>query len=188
MRAYCVPEKACKIHKHYLLRFSPCQERALSSYFHRQRNGRRESPSAVAKSTDSKRQRRGSQSGCPPPGPSVTRPHGPSSLQFPTCLTGRFFFFFYCYFPNTIFFLLYSKVIQSHIHVHILFSPILMLHHKGLHSRISLLSHSKRGDSNTGKVLSMPASLGLSVPRKVSSSRAAIDLSACFIPRERTKE
>ena len=35
-----------------------------------------------------------------------------------------------CYFPNTIFFLLYSMVTQLHIHVYILFSHIIMLHHK----------------------------------------------------------
>ena len=43
-----------------------------------------------------------------------------------------FFLIFYCYFPNTIFFLLYSMVTQLHIHVHILFSHIIILHHKWL--------------------------------------------------------
>ena len=38
--------------------------------------------------------------------------------------------FFNSYFPNTIFFLLYSMVTQLHIHVHILFLHIVMLHHK----------------------------------------------------------
>ena len=42
------------------------------------------------------------------------------------------YLFFNCYFPNTIFFLLYSMVTQLHIHVHILFSHIIMLHHKWL--------------------------------------------------------
>ena len=41
-----------------------------------------------------------------------------------------FFLLFSCYFPNMIFFLLYSMVTQLYIHVHILFSPIIMLHHK----------------------------------------------------------
>ena len=45
-----------------------------------------------------------------------------------------FFFFnlilFFNYFPNTNFFLLYSMMTQLHIHVHILFSHIIMLHHK----------------------------------------------------------
>ena len=36
------------------------------------------------------------------------------------------------YFPNAIFFLLYSMVTQLHIHVYILFSLIIMLHHKWL--------------------------------------------------------
>lgn len=36
-----------------------------------------------------------------------------------------FLFFFYCYFPNTIFFFpLYSKGTQLHIHEYIIFSPI----------------------------------------------------------------
>ena len=39
-----------------------------------------------------------------------------------------FFKFFYCYFPNAIFFLLYSVVTQLYIHVYILFSHIIMLH------------------------------------------------------------
>ena len=55
----------------------------------------------------------------------------------PFCLTFFSFFkifiyLFFNYFPNTIFFLLYSVVTQLHIHVHILFSPIIMLHHKWL--------------------------------------------------------
>ena len=56
---------------------------------------------------------------------------------------------FYCYFPNTIFFPLYSMGIQLHIHVYILFSPITMLLHKYLDivfsatQQISLLIHSK---------------------------------------------
>ena len=37
---------------------------------------------------------------------------------------------FNSYFPNMIFFLLYSMVTQLHIHVHILFSHIIMLRHK----------------------------------------------------------
>ena len=41
-------------------------------------------------------------------------------------------FSFYCYFPNTIFFLLHSMVTQLHIHVYILFSHIIVLHHKWL--------------------------------------------------------
>ena len=40
--------------------------------------------------------------------------------------------FFSWYSPNTIFFLLYSMVSQLHKHVYILFSPIIMLHHKWL--------------------------------------------------------
>ena len=51
-----------------------------------------------------------------------------------------FFFFlpfiylshFYCYFPNTIFSLLYSIVTQLHIHAYILFSLIIILCHKWL--------------------------------------------------------
>ena len=39
--------------------------------------------------------------------------------------------YFNSYFPNTIF-PQYSKVTQLHIHVHILFSHIIMLHHKWL--------------------------------------------------------
>ena len=35
-----------------------------------------------------------------------------------------------CYFLNTIFFLLYGMVTQLHILAHILFSHIIMLHHK----------------------------------------------------------
>ena len=38
--------------------------------------------------------------------------------------------FFYCYFLNTFFFLLYTIGTQLHIEVYILFSPIIMLHHK----------------------------------------------------------
>ena len=38
--------------------------------------------------------------------------------------------FFNSYFPNTIFFLLYSVVTQLHIHIYILFSHIIMLHRK----------------------------------------------------------
>jgi len=41
-------------------------------------------------------------------------------------------FFFNYYFPNTIFFLLYSMVTQLHINVHILFLHIITLHHKWL--------------------------------------------------------
>ena len=37
-------------------------------------------------------------------------------------------YIFNSYFSNTIFFLLYSLVTQLHIHVHILFSHIIMLH------------------------------------------------------------
>ena len=44
-----------------------------------------------------------------------------------------FFKFFYCYFPKTIFFLLNSMVTKLHIHEYILFSHIIMLHHKWLH-------------------------------------------------------
>ena len=47
----------------------------------------------------------------------------------------KFIFYFYflnCYFLNTIFFLLYGMVTQLHIHVHILFLHIIMLHHKWL--------------------------------------------------------
>ena len=40
--------------------------------------------------------------------------------------------FFNSYLPNTFFFLLYSMVTQLHIHVHILFSHIIMFHHKWL--------------------------------------------------------
>ena len=40
-----------------------------------------------------------------------------------------FYFFHYCWF-TVVNFLLHSKVTQSHIHVFILFSPIIMLHHK----------------------------------------------------------
>ena len=40
------------------------------------------------------------------------------------------FSFFNCYFPNTFFFLLNSTVTQLHVHVYILFSHIIMLHHK----------------------------------------------------------
>ena len=43
-----------------------------------------------------------------------------------------FSFFFFCYSPNAIFCLLYIMVTQLHIHVHILFSHIIMLHHKWL--------------------------------------------------------
>ena len=49
-----------------------------------------------------------------------------------TFLLNRYFFFFDSYFPNTIFFLLYSMVTQLHIHVHILFSHKIMLRHKWL--------------------------------------------------------
>ena len=41
-------------------------------------------------------------------------------------------FFLNCYFPNTFFSLLYSMVTQLHIHVHILFLHIILLHHKWL--------------------------------------------------------
>ena len=44
---------------------------------------------------------------------------------------------FYCYFPNTIFFLLYSMVTQLHIHVFIIFSPIIMFHCKWLNIVLS---------------------------------------------------
>ena len=40
--------------------------------------------------------------------------------------------FFNCYFPNTVFFQLYSMVTQLHIHIYILFSHIIMLHQKWL--------------------------------------------------------
>ena len=50
-------------------------------------------------------------------------------LFFFFCL---FLNFFYCYFPDTIFFLLYSVVTQLHMHVYITFSLIIMLHHKWL--------------------------------------------------------
>ena len=62
--------------------------------------------------------------------------------KFKYRLTPKYNFLFF-YFPNTIFFLLYSMVTQLHIHVHILFLHIIMLHHKWLHSRTSLLIHSK---------------------------------------------
>ena len=42
-------------------------------------------------------------------------------------------FFLYCYFLNIVFFfLLYSMVTQLHIHIYILFSHVIMLHHKWL--------------------------------------------------------
>ena len=42
-----------------------------------------------------------------------------------------------CYFPTTLFFfLLYSMVTQLHIYVYILFSHIIMLHHKWLYSSV----------------------------------------------------
>ena len=43
-----------------------------------------------------------------------------------------FYLFFYCYFPSTIFLPLYSMETQLHIHVNILFSHIIMFHHKWL--------------------------------------------------------
>ena len=39
---------------------------------------------------------------------------------------------FNSYFPNTIFFILYSMVTQLYVHVHILFLHITMLHRKWL--------------------------------------------------------
>ena len=41
-------------------------------------------------------------------------------------------FYFLIYFPNQFFFLLFSMVTQLYIHVHILLSHIIMLHHKRL--------------------------------------------------------
>ena len=42
-----------------------------------------------------------------------------------------FYFLFILYFPNTLFFfLLYSMVAQLYIHAYILFSHVIMLHHK----------------------------------------------------------
>ena len=41
-----------------------------------------------------------------------------------------YYYYFNSYFPNIIFFLLYSMVTQLHIHVYILFSHIIRLHHK----------------------------------------------------------
>ena len=45
-------------------------------------------------------------------------------------IIGFIYFIFNCYFPNMVFFLLYSMVTQFHIHVYILFSHIIMLHQK----------------------------------------------------------
>ena len=66
-------------------------------------------------------------------------------------------------------FLLYSKVTQSHIHGYILFSHMIILHHKWLdrvlllYSRISFLFHSKGNSgnyySNTIDYLFLPLSL-----------------------------
>ena len=52
--------------------------------------------------------------------------------QYPLYFPGPnlFFFFLNSYFPNTISFLLYIMVPQLHIHVHILFLHIIVLHHK----------------------------------------------------------
>lgn len=48
-------------------------------------------------------------------------------------LFGNFcFYFLIVVSPLQFFFLLYSIVTQSHVHVHILFSPMIMLHHKWL--------------------------------------------------------
>ena len=43
-----------------------------------------------------------------------------------------FIYFLLLLFPQDSFFLLYSIVTQLHIHIYILFSPIIMLHHKQL--------------------------------------------------------
>ena len=52
------------------------------------------------------------------------------TMAFAFTLPSAYFFFFNCYFPSTFFFQLHSVVTQSHIHVYILFSPIILLHHK----------------------------------------------------------
>ena len=53
-------------------------------------------------------------------------------LQCYFFLNFYYYYNFNSYFPNTLFSLLYSMVIQLHIHVHILFSHIIMLHHRCL--------------------------------------------------------
>ena len=50
--------------------------------------------------------------------------------EFLVCLFYNDFFFMLTVLQCSVNFLLYSKVTQSHIHVYILFSHIIMLHHK----------------------------------------------------------
>ena len=66
----------------------------------------------------------------------TTFPNPSCSWTWPMRCNGLFSLFFKlinflnCYFPNTIFFLLHSIVTQLHIYVYILFSHIIVLHHK----------------------------------------------------------
>ena len=63
----------------------------------------------------------------PFPFPALPFPFSFSFLKFIS-----FFKFFYCYFPNTVFFPLYSMGTQLHTHVYTLFSPIVILQCKYL--------------------------------------------------------